>query len=274
MSFEISNETSGNSETKIYSLFDPQPPIPFGNNPRRPRTMMNMTNRITKAGSILKKGFTLIELLAVMAIIAILAAALVPQIPKWMDKANVTACRANMQELYRGFIDYKMRFGDWPNESGVRFFVELWRADPNSHDDTFAKRFTCPGVVPRHLTGLNGVKPPEWYNDWDALDNTYTAYAGRDLAKYPNVDTRPGNEPLVADDNEFAANEKDPQPNHMYSTNVLYADGSVRPLEVVEYRRDGVIGENQYLIPGPDCPLEELRKLRADAPVSKSKKKK
>jgi prepilin-type N-terminal cleavage/methylation domain-containing protein len=225
-------------------------------------------------GSLLRKGFTLIELLAVMAIIAILAAALVPQIPKWIDRANVTACSANMQELYKGFVDYKTRFGDWPNESGIRFFLDIWRKDPNSHDDTFAKRFTCPGVKPRQLAGIRESKPSEWFNDWEALDSTYTAYAGRDLDKFPNLDTRSGNEPIVADDNEFATGEKDAQPNHQYATVVLYADGSARPLDVVELRSQGVLGPNQYLVPGPDCPVEDLRKLRNDAPLSKNKKNK
>ncbi|MFN0207050.1 MAG: type II secretion system protein [Planctomycetota bacterium] len=237
---------------------------------------MNMPFRLTKrAGSILSKGFTLIELLAVMAIIAILAAALVPQIPKWIDQANVTACSSNMQDLYRNFTLYKARMShkDWPNESGIRFFMALWKSDPSSHDDTFAKRFTCPGVKPRLLTGLTSDKPAEWFNDWDALDSNCTAYAGRDLAKFPNLDTRSGNEAIVADDNELAMDEKDPIPNHLYSTVVLYADGSVRPIEVTELWEKGVLNKNQYPIAGPECPVDELKKLRNDAPVSKTKKK-
>lgn len=228
--------------------------------------MNAMQNRRTR------EGFTLIELLAVMAIIAILAAALVPQVPKFIDRANVTACRANMSELAKNFELYKQRFGDWPSESGIRFFLALWHDDPNSHDDTFAKRFSCPGVKPRQLPGINNRKPSEWFDDWDALDNTFTAYAGRDLEKYPNLDTKPGNQAIVADDNEFAASEKDPQGNHTYTTVVLYADGTPRELDVIQLRKDGILSEKQFLVPGPDCPMEELRVLRADAPVAKKAK--
>ncbi|MBI3817804.1 MAG: type II secretion system protein [Planctomycetes bacterium] len=222
---------------------------------------------------LLQQGFTLIELLAVMAIIAILAAFLVPKIPGVIDQANVTACKANMTELHKEFIQYKMRFGDWPSETGIRFFLALWRDDPNSHDDTFAKRFTCPGVNQNTLPGIKGRKPSEWYEEWEAIDNTYTAYCGRDYDKYANLETKPGNEAIVADDNELAGgdHEKDARPNHMYTTVVLFANGDARPFEVMTLRKDGVLGPNQYLVPGPDCPLEELRKLRADGPLNKKK---
>lgn len=221
-----------------------------------------------------RQGFTLIELLAVMAIIAILAAALVPQIPKFIDRANVTACRANMGELARNFELYKQRFGgDFPHESGIRFFLTLWRDDPNSHDDTYAKRFTCPGVKMSNMPSLRDVKPVDWFNDWDALDSSFTAYAGRDMDKYPKLDIKPGNQAIVADDNELAATDKDPLPNHTYTTVVLFADGSPREFDLIQLRKDGVLGPNQMLIPGPDCPMEELRTLRNDAPISRKKSK-
>jgi prepilin-type N-terminal cleavage/methylation domain-containing protein len=218
-----------------------------------------------------RRGFTLIELLAVMAIIAILAAALVPQIPKWIDRANVTACAANMSELHKNFVDYQRRFGDWPDEGGIRFFLKLWKADPDSHDDTFAKRFSCPAVKPRNLPGINGRPPKEWFDDWGALDSTYTGYAGRDIDKYPNLESNPGNQAIVCDDNELADTEDHPQPNHQYATVVLYANGAVRDMDVVKLREEGVIGQGKYIIPGPDCEVEELRTVRRDAPEPKKK---
>lgn len=220
-----------------------------------------------------RAGFTLIELLAVMAIIAILAAALVPQIPKWIDRANVTACNANMSELHKNFVDYQRRFGDWPEEGGIRFFLKLWKADPDSHDDTFAKRFTCPGVKPRMLPGINGRPPREWFDEWAALDSTYTAYAGRDIERFPNLESNPGNQAIVADDNEGADTEESPAPNHQYATVTLFANGAVREFDVVRLRDEGVIGPNQYVIVGPECPVPELKTLRRDAPEPKKKPK-
>jgi prepilin-type N-terminal cleavage/methylation domain-containing protein len=222
--------------------------------------------------SLARAGFTLIELLAVMAIIAILAAALVPQIPKWIDRANVTACSANMSELYKNFMDYQRRFGDYPDEGGIRFFLKLWKADPASHDDTFAKRFTCPNVKPRMLPGINGRPPKEWFDDWAALDSTFTAYAGRDIVKYPNVEANPGNQALVADDNEGADTDQSPVPNHQYTTVVLMANSAVREFDLVKVRDEGTIDKDHYIIPGPECPIPELKTLRRDAPEAKKKK--
>lgn len=218
-----------------------------------------------------RRGFTLIELLAVMAIIAILAAALVPQIPKWIDQANVTACSANMSDLHKNFVLYEQRFKDWPHEGGIRFFLRLWWTDPSSQDETFAKRFTCPGVQPRFLPGIYNRPPREWFDDKANVDSTYTAYAGRDIEKYPNLEANPGNQAIVCDDNELADTDTDPRPNHRYATVVLYADGSVRPMDVIKLREEGVIGEKAFLVPGPDCPVEELQKVRRDAPEAKSK---
>lgn len=222
-----------------------------------------------------RAGFTLIELLAVITIIAILGTALVVQVPKYIDKAKVTACRANMQDLYRNFTLYKDRFKDWPNESGVKFFLKLWKVDPNSHDDTFAKRMTCPGIVQRQLPGLADRKPREWFpeEDWNSIDSTWTAYAGRDLAKYPNLDKNPGTQALVADDNELADVEgDDAQPNHSYTTLVLMADGSVAEYDAEKLVEEGTLQRGKYLIPGPECPVKELQTLSREAIEKKGKK--
>jgi prepilin-type N-terminal cleavage/methylation domain-containing protein len=244
--------------------------------------MLQPTNRTEAAIEILRvsapgpgargrRGFTLIELLAVMAIIAILAAALVPQIPKWIDRANVTACSANMLELHKNFVDYQRRMGDWPDDGGIRFFLRLWKADPDSHDDTFAKRFTCPAVKPRLLPGINGRPPREWFDDWANLDSTYTAYAGRDIDRFPNLESNPGNQAIVCDDNELADTDDHPQPNHQYATVVLFANGAVRELDLVKFRDEGTVAHDKYIIPGPDCPVEELRTVRRDAPEPKKR---
>jgi prepilin-type N-terminal cleavage/methylation domain-containing protein len=214
----------------------------------------------------LRAGFTLIELLAVITIIAILAAALAPQIPKFIDRGKVTACRANLQELFRNFELYKQRFkGDWPNESGILFFLKLWKVDTESQSDQYASRFTCPGVAPRYLTGISGREPREWFSNWNELDSTYTAYAGRDISKFPNVDKSPGNQALLGDDNELADTEQDPMSNHMYTTLVLMADGSIHEFDIAELRDKELVAEKGYPIAGPDSQVPELKTLSREA---------
>jgi len=220
-----------------------------------------------RAGSVtLRAGFTLIELLAVITIIAILAAALAPQIPKIIDRANVTACRSNMLELFKSFEVYKQRFkGEWPNEAGILFFLKLWKVDTDDHSDAYAQRFTCPGVKKGNLPGINGREPMEWFSNWNDLDSTFTAYAGRDITKYPNIDKSPGTQALVADDNELADTDTDPLPNHKYTTVILMADGSTKELDIADLRAKEVIPESAYPIAGPDSPVPELKTLSREA---------
>ena len=73
----------------------------------------------------LRAGFTLIELLAVMLIISILMAFLLPQIPAAIDRANVTACKANMRDIGGGLLEYRAKYKKMPTESGVGFFAAL-----------------------------------------------------------------------------------------------------------------------------------------------------
>ncbi|MCC7013422.1 MAG: type II secretion system protein [Planctomycetes bacterium] len=217
------------------------------------RTALQSVRRAARA------GFTLIELLAVIMIIGILTVFLLPRITDAVDAAKVTACKANMSEIYKGLMSYKNSLDKAPNQSGVKFFAEVVNKGILENTKAMAKKLTCPAVEIGSLPGIAGRPEVEWFKDLEAIDGTFSSYAGRDcknfpLRKFPGS----GKEALIADDN-------DPTMNHPHTTVVLMADGSVDTYELSLLRDSGVLGaEEEHLVVGPDSPVEELRKLSLD----------
>jgi prepilin-type N-terminal cleavage/methylation domain-containing protein len=221
---------------------------------------MNLTPNRTRRS---RKGFTLIELLAVILIIGILAVYLLPKIPEAIDKAEVTACKANMAEINKGLILYRDTYKGIPPDSGVRFFAALIYKGVWDDTDASAKKLTCPAVDNSSLAigGIEDAK--QWYTNKDVLDGAYSAYAGRDVKQYP-LKRFPGsgNEPIVADDNDGSTEEG----NHRTATVVLYADGSVGTHELFTLYEKGVLDKEsvKVLRVGPESPIAELQKLSLD----------
>ncbi|MEX1024171.1 MAG: type II secretion system protein [Planctomycetota bacterium] len=203
-----------------------------------------------------KVGFTLIELLAVILIIGILAVALLPMVTGAIEEAKVTASEANLRNVYSSMLIYENKYGRLPSKSGVRFFAELYQKKAMEQTKTNAERLTCPGVDIGALT-IGDLPWEEWWTDLDAIDGSYSAYAGRDCKNFP-LRKLSGKEVLVATDN-------DPYMNFETTTLALYGDGSVHRLEVGTLQDEGILDlEETYLAVGPDSPLEDLQKLSLD----------
>ena len=217
------------------------------------------TDLLRARAALTRAGFTLIELLAVILIIGILMTFLLPKIPEMMDATKVTACRANMLEIWKGLQLYDSKHGDLPKQGGAKFVAALIADGVLENDKSSAVRLTCPGVKPSALSGIADLEPTEWYSKLDQVTGDSTAYAGRDMKQHP-LRKFPGSskDALVADDN-------DPEMNHRTTTIVLFASGAIQSYEISDLRKAGTLSEDEErLIVGPDSPVEELQKLSLD----------
>lgn len=90
-----------------------------------------------------KKGFTLVELIVVIVIILILAAVLVPQLLRYVDRANEAKVRADaatiLSQVQADFALFKVDNSDitkFPPSgykvNGVTVFRDAWSANPGT----------------------------------------------------------------------------------------------------------------------------------------------
>jgi general secretion pathway protein G len=72
-----------------------------------------------------RNGFTLVELMAVVVIIALLASVVAVNVVGKIDKARVTATKANLKLLHNSVIQFKLDTGRFPTEEeGLKALIE------------------------------------------------------------------------------------------------------------------------------------------------------
>jgi general secretion pathway protein G len=81
---------------------------------------MKKSNR-TKA----RNGFTMVELMAVLVIIGLLASVVAVNVVGKIDKARVTATKANLKLLHNSVVQFKLDTGRFPTEEeGLKALIE------------------------------------------------------------------------------------------------------------------------------------------------------
>jgi len=162
--------------------------------------------------------------------------------------SDVRECTQNLRTIYAGLVKHHELHGGVPQGSGAAFVLELLR-DAIPDDPEHRRALTCPGP---------GAQPMPAELDLANPTPGSTAYAGRDMARFPLAKFPSGGdelEPLVACDDSQGW-------NHDGVVNVLYSDGSVVTLSLERLLEQGRVPPGTTALPvGPASPLDDLRKL-------------
>jgi prepilin-type N-terminal cleavage/methylation domain-containing protein/prepilin-type processing-associated H-X9-DG protein len=124
-----------------------------------------------------RHGFTLIELLVVVAVIAVLAAMLLPALQNAKGKAQQIVCTNNLRQIYIGFANYALDWGDYIPSNGAlgdqtTWVTALGNAKYFGGGELFGsgqRRYPvckCPAEPNFPAAGLAAVAPP-YKTYWD-----------------------------------------------------------------------------------------------------------
>jgi prepilin-type N-terminal cleavage/methylation domain-containing protein len=146
-----------------------------------------LKTRVRSAGG--RSGFTLIELLVVIAIIAILAAILFPVFAKARERARVSSCLNNMNQIGKGLYQY---LGEWDScypmnrypdrnhtnintPSGLDGSTIWWKTSIEPYVKS-KDVYKCPSNPNSEMKDLTGVYPISYaYNGgqfWEYIKST------------------------------------------------------------------------------------------------------
>ena len=210
-------------------------------------------------------AFTLLEMLVVILIIGILSSALAVNVPKWIDNAKMTASEANMKKIYLYLTEYQGNTGNWPSDSGQRFFLRPWKDGQIEKVEQNAEIFFSPAWGFEQCAQDVGYKVGEidivdYLNDWDNIQTGYTSYAGfssrGDRESRRSLQQNPGSTAIVSDASWW----------HRTAMIYMTADGYLHRLTRAEVLdMTGLPEEDlQYLQPGPGCEVPELQSVVND----------
>ena len=214
-----------------------------------------------------RAAFTLLEMMVVIMIIGILSTYLVVSVPGFIDKAQMTASERNMSNIFMHLQAYQ---GDhnssWPPNSGQRFFLRPWKDGMIEKTEKEAKIYFSPKWTFEDCMVDQGYEDGditivEYLDDWEAIGEAYTSYAGfntsgdRELRR--RLKTHPGSTTIVSDARWI----------HQSAFIYLTADGTThRLLKADALDITGMTDDELYELfePGPGCEVEELQTVTND----------
>ena len=219
---------------------------------------MKLKHSVTDA---IRRGFTLLEMMIVIMIIGILSTFLVVQVPEMLDNANLTASEQNMKRMFMGLNTWRQNHsGQWPKESGQKFFLRPWKDGMVEKTESNAKMFFSPAESFEDVLVFNGMEDEdigvvEYLNDWDAIGPGYTSYAGFDSGGdrdiFRQLKRNPGLTTIVSDAHMV----------HRFAMIYMTGDGVAHRMLKADmeddYGLDFDAGDDVEV--GPGCEIEEFQ---------------
>jgi len=208
------------------------------------------------------QGFTLIELLVVVAIISLLAAILFPVFARARENARRSSCMSNLKQIGLGMMMYAQDYDDHVVRANIGLSVaQPFPSNPSHSSATWLwwhmlypyVKNTQVFVCPSSNTTWDGSYSPSPYTPYGY---NYYMNAGPSLASIPNVAITP----LIMDSTNYLSyayntctsasalsstvvcvsfsngkNSDPPNPLHLDTFNMLFADGHVKSQKVSDW---------------------------------------